>query len=727
MKRRKRSNKTSTQLRAVYNGNNGYAGLRTNYTPSHSKKRLYITLASIIIVIIVTAVYIWHLSQDLPPLTKLENIDPALATHVYSIDGEIIDSFHRKNRTIAPFYKFPEHLVQALLATEDRGFFDHWGVNLKSFFRALFFSLVKFEKARGTSTLTMQLARNLNLGFGLERTWKRKFQEILTSIQIERTYSKKEILEMYLNINFFGSNSYGIQSAANTFFSKDVENLSIEESALMIGVLKGQSLYNPLSNPERAILRRNIVLKSMQDIGYITQAQFDSLSQLPITLNPSAEQKKIAPYFTEYIRQQLNRLQDSLDVNVYEDGLRVYTTLDTRLQKYMDAAIDSVLPSFQRRIRGKSSLRKYLNAKADSTISDSVFNELTTVQIAFVCLDPHNGQILAMVGGRDFEKSQYNRAIQAPRQPGSAFKPFVYTAAIDNGYNPADEFLNQPFVLINSDGTRWTPHNYDNSVSGLTSLREALRGSINLVTIRLIQEISPSLVAEYARRMGITTKIREVPSLALGSSEVYLIELVSAYGIFANNGVCVKPISILKIEDKTGNVIYQNRSASREVLRKETTYIMNDMLKHVINHGTGYAVRRDYKFYQPAGGKTGTTNDYTDAWFIGYTPQLVAGVWVGFDDPQLSLGRGETGAQAALPFWANFMEMVYDSIDFPQADFPESPNVVKIQICKETKKRATMYCPEVVEELFMLKDVPTESCDIHTGRFSTQKGRRRRF
>jgi penicillin-binding protein 1A len=727
MKRRKRTNKTSTKIRPVYNDSNNANGIQTEFKPARSKKKLLIILATAVVIILASTIYIWHLSQDLPPLTKLENIDPALATHVYSIDGEIIDSFHRKNRTIAPYYKFPEHLVQALLATEDRQFFDHWGVNLKSFFRALVVSLVTFEKAKGTSTLTMQLARNLNLGFGLERTWKRKIQEILTSIQIERTYSKREILEMYLNINFFGSNSYGIQSAANTFFTKDVDELNVEESALMIGVLKGQSLYNPLSNPDRAIVRRNIVLKSMLDVGYLTKSQYDSMAHMPITLNPSAEQKKVAPYFTEYIRQQLNRLQDSLDVNVYEDGLRVYTTLDARIQRYMDTAIDSVMPLFQRRIRSKSSLRKYLDSKADSTISDSIFNELTTVQIAFVCLDPHNGHILAMVGGRDFEKSQYNRSIQAPRQPGSAFKPFVYTAAIDNGYNPADEFLNQPFVLINDDGTRWTPHNYDNTVSGLMSLREALRGSKNLVSIRLIQEIGPSLVADYARRMGVSTRIRAVPSLALGSSEVYLIELVSAYSIFANNGVQVKPISILKIEDKTGNVIYQNRSPAREVLRKETAFIMNDLLQNVINHGTGYAVRRDYKFYEPAGGKTGTTNDYTDAWFVGFTPQVVSGVWVGFDDPQLSLGRAETGARAALPFWAKFMETMYDSIDFPTMEFPESPNVIQVRICKESKKRATMYCPDVVEELFIIKDAPTETCDVHVGRYSTQKGRRRRF
>jgi penicillin-binding protein 1A len=363
----------------------------------------------------------------------------------------------------------------------------------------------------------------------------------------------------------------------------------------------------------------------------------------------------------------------------------------------------------------------------DSLGSDSLFNEMSTVQIAFVCLDPSNGHILGMVGGRDFNKYTFNRATQAPRQPGSAFKPFVYTAAIDNGYSPADEFLNQPFVEINDDGTRWTPHNYDNTVSGYMSLREGLRRSKNLVSIRLIREITPRLVAGYAKRMGISSRIRPVSSLALGTSEVKPIELVAAYGVFSNKGVHVKPLSIIRIEDKTGNVIYRNRSIGREVLSPETTQIMNNMLQDVVNRGTGYSVRRDFKFYEVAGGKTGTTNDYTDGWFVGFTSHLASGVWVGFDDPSLSLGSGEAGARTALPFWATFMKSVYDSVGFPVKKFAESPNVVKIKICKSSKKLITNYCPETIEELFNLKFVPTEACDEHEGPQSVRRERRKRF
>ena len=723
MKRRKRNNATSTKIKPAVPEKKP----ETEYRVSKPKPKMKLTLLWILAAAVFLTFfgYLYYLSQDLPSLTKLENIDPALATKVYSEDGEVIESFYQKNRTITPYNKFPEELIACLLSTEDRRFYDHWGVNVMSVLRSFYVNLTYFEIVEGSSTLTMQLSRNLY--FGLERTWARKIKETLTTIQIERTYSKREIIEMYLNIMFFGSNSYGVQAASRRFFSKDVEELTVEECALLVGVLQAQTLYNPLNNPERAIRRRNEVIGNLVEVGYITKSKHDSLVALPLSLDPSSQTDKIAPYFTEYVRQQLNQLQDSLNVNVYEDGLRVYTTLNTKIQEYMNNAIAERMPILQERVLRKKEIVRFKKQIVDSLGSDSLFKEMTTVQIAFICLDPSNGHVLGMVGGRDFAKYKFNRATQAPRQPGSSFKPFVYTAAIDNGYSPADEFLNQPFVEINDDGTRWTPHNYDNTVSGYMSLREAQRRSKNLVTIRLIREITPRLVAGYAKRMGITTRIRPVSSLALGTSEVKPIELVSAYGVFSNNGVHVKPISITKIEDKTGNVIYRNRSIGREVLSPETTQIMNSMLQDVINQGTGYSARRDFEFYNVAGGKTGTTNDYTDAWFVGFTPHLASGVWVGFDDPSLTLGPGETGATSALPFWATFMKTVYDSLDFPPKKFAESPNVVKIKICKSTKKLVTNYCPETIEELFNLKFVPTEVCDEHEGPNSVRRERRKRF
>jgi penicillin-binding protein 1A len=390
----------------------------------------------------------------------------------------------------------------------------------------------------------------------------------------------------------------------------------------------------------------------------------------------------------------------------------------------MDNAVKLKMPGLEEKILNQKTLKSL-----KKEISDSLFNEMIQLQIAFVCLNPHNGYIIAMKGGYDFSRSKFNRVTQALRQPGSAFKPFVYTAAIDNGYNPNDEFLNVQYVLIEDDGTRWTPENYSKSYSGLETLRKGLRSSINMISVRLIEAITPRTVIKYARSMGITSRIRPVYSLALGTSEVYLLDLVSAYGIFANNGVHVKPVSIIKIEDRTGNVIYNNRPVEHESLSKETTYIMNNLLQDVARRGTGYHIFSEYRLQNKVevGGKTGTTNDETDAWFIGFTPHVAAGVWVGFDDPKLRLGAGMTGAKAALPFWGEFMTMLYDSLEFPAAHFFQPPNVISIKICEETNKIATQYCPKTYNEIFNIKNQPTETCNKHKGLRTTKDSRKKVF
>jgi penicillin-binding protein 1A len=721
MKRRKRGN-TTTNIHPPFTGQTDYTEFEPSLKQAGKRTGLYVLAGLAVIIAIAASIFLYYLSEDLPALTKLERIDPALATKVYSRDNQVIASFYTINRSNTRYDQIPEHVIAALLSTEDRQFYDHWGVNLKGGLRALFVNISNFGITQGSSTLTMQLARNLY--FGLERTWTRKIKEIMTAIQIERTYSKREILEMYLNINFFGSGSYGIQSAARRYYNKDVEDLTIEEGALLIGVLKGQTLYNPISNPDRALFRRNVVLESMMLNDALTRAEYDSLTKIPLNLKTSSQARATAPYFVEYVRQQVNSLQDTLEVNVYEDGLNIYTTLDSRVQHFMELSVDSLMPGLQERVRNQ----KHMRELREELQNDSLFMEESTLQIAFVCIDPHSGEILGLIGGRDFETSKYNRAIQAARQPGSAFKAFLYTAAIDNGYNPSDEFLDQPFVLNNPDGTRWTPENYDKTVSGWMTLREAIRRSRNLVSVRLIQEIGAGTVADYARRMGISTQIRPVSSLAMGTSEVYPMELISAYGIFANNGVLVPPVSIRRIEDRYGNILYRPAVTPREVLSPETTYIMNNLLQGVVNQGTGYGIRRDFRFFRPTGGKTGTTNDYTDAWFVGFTPDIVAGVWVGFDDPKMKLGTGMAGGVAALPFWGEFIKTTYDSTDIAKIDnFPVAANVLTIKICKETHKLVSPYCPEPVEELFNAKFQPTETCDKHSGPGSVRSKRKRGF
>jgi len=567
----------------------------------------------------------------------------------------------------------------------------------------------------------MQLTRPLF--FGRKQTLTRKIKEALTAIRIEKTYSKNEILEMYLNISDFGNNAFGIEAAARRYFDKDVQDLTIDESAMLIGLLKGTSWYSPIRHPNRSIKQRNIVMRTMVETGYLKQAQYDSLKQRPLDLRLNDPNKmKIAPYFTEYIRRQLNRMQDSLGVNIYEDGLRVYTSLNTRFQYFMEKAVARHIDAIQERVRNQADFKEM-----KEELGDSLFNVKTKVELAFTAINPHNGQILAMIGGRDFNKSKFNRVTQARRQPGSAFKPFLYTAAIDNGYSPADQYLNQPTVEINADGTRWTPENYNKSVGGLTTLRDALRRSLNLVAVRLIADVGPRTVVHYARLMGITTPIRPYSSLALGSSEVIPLELVSAYGTFANNGIHVKPVSILKIEDKNGNVIYNAIPDQQQALSPETAQIMRSMMMDVVKRGTGASLGWKYHFHIPAGGKTGTTNNYTDAWFVGYTPDIATGIWVGLDDAQLSLGRGMTGAGAALPFWGEFMSSVYDSVQFVHGKFQDSPGVFKLEICLDSKKLAGPYCPHTIEELFTAKNRPTEICDIHKGFDSYKKRRHKRF
>ncbi|NIR50368.1 hypothetical protein GWO43_17810, partial [candidate division KSB1 bacterium] len=363
----------------------------------------------------------------------------------------------------------------------------------------------------------------------------------------------------------------------------------------------------------------------------------------------------------------------------------------------------------------------------DSTLVDSLIRTKAPLQVALVSIDPRNGHILAWIGGRDFEESKFNRVVQARRQPGSAFKPFVYTVAIDNGYPPTHEVLNMPVVTELPSGERWSPQNYDpTEIGGPTTFREGLRRSLNLVTVRVLQEVirKPSLVVDYAGKMGIKSPLQPVDALALGASDVTPLEITSAFGVFANSGVHVEPVAILRIEDKNGNLIEKNIPRSHEALRKETAYIMRDMLGTVINSGTGGRARWKYNFTRPAGGKTGTTNDHSDAWFIGFTPQIVSGVWVGFDDYTISLGRGHDGARTALPIWAPYMKSVHDTLNLPVLDFQMPAGVVRVEICDDTKKLANDVCPNIVEEVFFRQYAPTSNCDKHVG--LTRQSRKRK-
>ncbi len=686
-------------------------------------------------------VYLTMLSRQLPSLEQLEHYDPRLTTTLLSADGRVIKELYVQRRLYVPLDQIPEAMVNAIIATEDRAFYRHWGMHLGRIFRAAFIDVFTLSFQQGASTLTQQLARNLFPDrLSPEKTIARKLREILTALQIERTYSKQEILEMYLTQALFGHGAYGVETAAHKYFSKGSSELTLTECALLAAQLKAPSHYSPYTRPNAALGRRNLVLKFMANRGFITQAEYEAALAEPLKIVPRSnlDNLGVAPYFTESLRQELEKLGDSLGFDYYQDGLMVYTTLDSRLQVCAEAAVRWQLDSLQQAFSARfyrSHAPRLVQEKFPNLANtekrellrnharlDTLFRAQAILQVAFIAIDPATGHILALIGGRDFEESKFNRAVQAIRQPGSAFKPFAYTAAIDNGYPPTYRLLNQDVVVQLPGQPRWAPENYDRSRGGLTTLREALQRSLNLVAVRLVQEvIRPTDVVRYAQQMGITTNLDAVDALALGSCGVIPIELTAAFGVFANHGVLCKPYGIARIVKQEGDVLFEQISQRRVALSEPTAYIMGDMLRSVMDHGTGAPARSVYGFTRPAGGKTGTTNDFTDAWFVGFTPQLVTGVWIGLDDPAISLGEGMTGGRVALPIWANFMKAAYDTLGWEVADFIMPEGVARVDICTESYQKAGPFCPAVIQEVFKVEDAPLEVCTLHTG-FS-KKGR----
>jgi penicillin-binding protein 1A len=710
-----------------------------------------------IIILLLFGWYGYYIASGLPSLEKLENPRPELATKIYSEDGEVLDQFSIKNRTRVRLEQLPPGLVAALVATEDKAFYRHWGVHLGRIIRAIGKNILAFDLTReGASTLTQQLARNLyNLQGARESFFDkvtRKIRELITSVQIERNFTKEEILELYLNVALFGRGAYGIESGAQLFFGKAAADLSVGEYSMLIGMLKGPGYYDPIHNPERAYRRRDVVLSQMVREGILTQEAADRIRADSLTFrNPDSEFRYgIAPHFVEWIRQQMQKKAELYGYDLYRDGLRVYTTLNARMQRYANAAVDSHLVAFQQSfdatwnwkkapdilrdnidkfIRDSDAYKRAATAEARDSILraqrvnpaviDSAKRAAQTIEVGFVVTNPHTGYILAMVGGRNYKAFKYglNHVTQIRRQPGSAFKPFVYTVALDNGYPLCTEILNQPVTIPMPDGSRWTPGNFDGSIGGKYTLRQALKQSINLIAVRLIQQIAPPReVAEYAKRMGIKSPIPPYESIALGTPEVTPLEMVTAFGVFANEGVRVEPFGIIRIEDKDGNLIEQHVPDKSEVLSRETAYLMTNVLEDAVNDGTGIRVRNFLPYHFPAAGKTGTTNDFGDAWFVGFTPHLAAGAWVGFDDHRVKFTTADgQGGRAAAPIFGRFMKYVYEdsTLALPIELFTQPEGVVTDTICVETKKKALEWCPEKTTELFNAK-YPVALCDKHT-------------
>ncbi|MDZ4711272.1 MAG: PBP1A family penicillin-binding protein [bacterium] len=713
-----------------------------------SENNFFRTLVILILIVAgIVASYLIYLSQSLPSLAELENPKLEEASKIYSSDGELIDKFFLKNRTKVTLDNIPKIMILALIATEDRKFYSHWGVDVDRIFKAMFKNILRGSLTKeGASTITQQLARNLYKNIGNEISLNRKLREAMTAVQIERTYTKEEILAYYLNTVYFGKGAYGVEAAAQTYFDKSAKDLTLDESALLVGILKSPANYDPVEKPQASLKRRNLVLNEMYESEYITKENLEVAVKDPIKLNIRKDYANFtspAPQFTEYVRQLLEKKAEQYGYDLYRDGLKVYTSLDTRFQKHAVDAVKGQLIPFQRSFNSSwnwNSNKEVLTDAIDKNIKqsevykkamtenertkiydkfknnksfvDSVKVLTTTVQVGFVVLNPKTGEIKAMVGANPSTTFKYglNHVTQIRRQPGSSFKPFVYATAIMNGYSPGYLISNDP-IVVNVGGTIWSPKG--GGTGGSISMREAMAKSVNVIAVRTAMDLAPmDKVIDLAHRMGINSELPNVLSLALGVGEVSPLEITNAYGTFANEGIWVEPMAILKIEDRNGKVIEEFHPETKEIISEEVAYIMSDILEGPIDYGTASVIRQ--YFHRPAAGKTGTTQNFGDAWFVGFTPQFVAGVWLGFDDARIKFGGGYgQGGKAAAPIWGKFMGELYsdDNFDFPVAYFLMPDGVEEASVCTVTGLRSNGTCPSTTD--LVIKKLNTKKCNIY--------------
>ncbi|MFN3939158.1 MAG: penicillin-binding protein 1A [Chitinophagales bacterium] len=713
----------------------------------------------------------------LPGFEELENPQSLLATQILSSDGELLGRYYKENRTNATYSEIPTHLFQALISTEDERFYNHSGIDIRSLGRVIFKTIILRQKdSGGGSTLSQQLAKNLYgrsttssiLSLGLT-----KFKEWITAAKLERRYTKDEILLMYLNTIEYVYDAHGVKTAAKTFFNKNVQDLKIEESAVLVGMVKNPSLYNPVRFPEKTFERRNVVLYQMQNANYISKAEYDSLKQIPLDISQFRRQDHTAgqaTYFREYLRQWLsdwvknNPKPDGSKWDIYRDGLRVYTTIDSRMQQYAEEAsaewLEKLQDDFYKHWNGnkyepwsypysgrtnpelinnamknseryrklkkqgfsQSEIEKSFNTPIPMTLFswkhagrdlDTIISPYDSIKYVkqilhpgFMAMDPHTGEIKAWVGGVDlryFQLDHVNPSVK--RQVGSTFKPFVYTAAIaDKGFSPCQEVPNIQITFEKGSKwgllQNWTPRNSDGKYGGMLTLSMGLGKSVNTVTAYLLREVGIQPVIDLAHNMGIESELPFQPSICLGVSDISVFEMTAAYSAFANKGVAVRPIFVTRIEDKNGNIIAEFPAQKVEVMREEIASVMLSMLQYVINNGTGNRLRREAYggITSQVAGKTGTTQENTDGWFMGITPQLVCGTWVGADDPVVhfrSTALGQ-GANMALPIYGYFLRKVYNDPELgidPNAKFApfEGQPTIEMDCSKYKVSRENVY------------------------------------
>jgi penicillin-binding protein 1A len=626
--------------------------------------------------------------QEVPEVADLKNYKPNMSTAVYDLKGSMISQLYDEQRTVVRLQDIPVNLQNAVISKEDPRFYQHSGFDIKGILRATINNAVHGRIVEGASTLTQQLARNLFLN--RERTFTRKIKEAILALQIEKYYTKKEILELYLNQVYFGNSAYGVEAAARTYFGKHIYELMLPECAMLAALPQAPSQFNPYNHPEIALEKRNIVLDKMAERGCITNEERDMAKSTPIAL--SKLEVKNAPYFVEYVRQQLEATYGSSII--YKGGLRVNTTLNSVMQNTAQEVFNYNIRELQSRVeanRGK---------KLDEPL-----------QGAMIAMDPKTGEILVMIGGVDFSRSEFNRAVQAKRQTGSAFKPIVYGSAIESGFRVSDVIMDSPIVFQNVNGTEWKPENFSGKFGGPMILLNGLTYSKNVVTVKLLNKVGVGTVKKYASKLGITSPLASDLTLGLGSSSISLLEMVTAFSAYANGGMKVEPLSILSVKDSNGKDLEVNQPKLTEAVSDTTAYIMTYMMESVVNNGTGKTVR-NMGFSGPCAGKTGTTNDFTDAWFIGFTPSVVVGVWVGFDS-KMSMGKGMTGGSVAAPMWTEFMLNAFSS---SSGEFSVPDKIIYKKICIKSGLLATPACGNAltVDAPFVSGTEPTKPCNIHT-------------
>jgi penicillin-binding protein 1A len=642
--------------------------------------------------------------------------DPDQASKVYAADGRLITDLGLQRRTLVALDHMSPAVIAAFLVTEDKRFYHHHGVDYVRLIGALkanFVYLFGRGRPEGASTITMQLAGNL-WPEDINRqdlSIKRKLRETQVAFEIEKNFTKDKILELYLNQIDLGNRAYGVEAAAQRYFGKSATELNVAEAATLAALPKAPSRYNPRKNPHLAVQRRNIILELMHDAGLLTTAEAEQWKAYPLILSSRSDFSEVAPYFVEYVRQQLDTRFGS---ELYTAGLRIYTTIDLDMQQAAERALAQQLEAIENGSYGeypRQTYQQYLEAHSDDATSHT---QTPYLQGAVVTLEAKTGYIRAMVGGRDFSDSKFNRATQALRQPGSTFKPFVYSAAIRAGYPFSTIMVDDPIsVQLDPNQPPWEPQNYDNKFEGPMTLRQALYFSRNIIAIKLGMELGPQAVVSEATKFGITTRIPPFPSIYIGSADVIPLEIISAYTAFANLGTRTVPTGIDRVEDRDGTILWRPVPRTEEVMNVDQAWLMTDALRDVVRRGTA-ASSVGARFTIPTGGKTGTTNDYTDVWFIGFTPDLVTGVWIGMDKPEKIKANAQGGLLAA-PAWTAMMREIYERRPVP-APWVRPEGLTFVEIDRTTGYKFTPFCPKETHEVesFLPGTEPKEFCPVHS-------------